>query len=66
MILGEALSVLHRIDRAEAEIVPSHQKIIGMRNVLVHGYSIVDAEVVWAAANINVPALIGVLSARVE
>jgi uncharacterized protein with HEPN domain len=33
------------------------QKIIGMRNVLIHGYFAIDTDVVWDAAVRDVPAL---------
>ena len=32
-------------------------KMIGMRNVLVHGYFDVDTDIVWNAATRDVPAL---------
>jgi uncharacterized protein with HEPN domain len=32
-------------------------RIIGMRNVLVHGYFDIDTDVVWDAARRDVPAL---------
>lgn len=38
-------------------------KIIGMRNVLVHGYAQVDSSIVWAAATLDVSELIPVLEA---
>ena len=31
--------------------------IVGMRNVLVHGYFDIDADIVWEAARRDVPAL---------
>jgi uncharacterized protein with HEPN domain len=31
--------------------------IVGMRNVLVHGYFDIDADIVWVAARRDVPAL---------
>ena len=42
--------------RALAPGIP-WQKIVGMRNVLVHGYFEIDADVVWEAATRDVPAL---------
>jgi uncharacterized protein with HEPN domain len=55
-IIGEAARGLPDDVRARAPEIP-WPKIIGMRNVLVHGYFHVDAEIVWNAAVRDVPAL---------
>ncbi|MEE3849117.1 HepT-like ribonuclease domain-containing protein [Gordonia sp. LSe1-13] len=60
-IVGEALRNLRRIDESLAERVPHVHKIIGMRNIFVHGYAAVDSTTVWTAATRDVPALIPVL-----
>ncbi|MGD0694468.1 MAG: DUF86 domain-containing protein [Terriglobia bacterium] len=54
--LGEAASALPEGVRALAPEIPWH-KIIGMRNVLVHGYFEIDTDIVWDAATRDVPAL---------
>ena len=41
--------------------IPAVHRIIGMRNVLVHGYAAVDGATVWTAATTDVPALIPLL-----
>ncbi len=55
-IIGEAARMLPDEVRGLALDIP-WPKIIGMRNVLVHGYFQVDAEIVWDAAVRDVPAL---------
>jgi uncharacterized protein with HEPN domain len=55
-IIGEAARGLPQDVRTLAPEVP-WQKIIGMRNVLVHGYFEIDTDVVWNAATRDVPAL---------
>ena len=55
-IIGEAAKGLPEDVRALAPDVPWH-KIIGMRNVLVHGYFEIDTDIVWDAATRDVPAL---------
>lgn len=55
-IIGEAAKALPEGVRILAPAVPWH-KIIGMRNVLVHGYFEIDADLVWDAATRDVPAL---------
>jgi len=57
MIIGEALTNLRRIGPATADRIPDLARIIGMRNVLAHGYAVVVDEVVWQAASMRVPAL---------
>ncbi len=41
--------------RALAPEIPWH-KIVGMRNVLVHGYFDIDTDIVWDAATRDLPA----------
>ena len=55
-IIGEATRALPEEVRTRAPEVP-WSKIIGMRNVLVHGYFEVDTDIVWNAATRDVPAL---------
>jgi uncharacterized protein with HEPN domain len=55
-IIGEAARALPQHVRALAPDVP-WQKIIGMRNVLVHGYFEIDTDIVWDAATRDIPAL---------
>ena len=53
-IIGEAARALPEHVRALAPEIP-WQEIIGMRNVLVHGYFEIDTDVVWNAATRDVP-----------
>jgi uncharacterized protein with HEPN domain len=55
-ILGEAAAGLPEGVRDLAPDVP-WPAIVGMRNVLVHGYFDIDADIVWEAARRDVPAL---------
>jgi uncharacterized protein with HEPN domain len=55
-IIGEAARGLPDAVRALAPDVPWSQ-IIGMRNVLVHGYFAIDTDIVWLAVTRDVPAL---------
>ena len=55
-ILGEAAAGLPQEVRDLAPDVP-WPSIVGMRNVLVHGYFDIDADIVWEAARRDVPAL---------
>lgn len=60
-LVGEALNNLRKAAPELAERVPDLHKIIGMRNVLVHGYTEVNNTIVWLAATQAVPQLIPVL-----
>jgi len=55
-IIGEAARSLPEEVRATAPEI-EWPKIIGMRNVLVHGYFEIDTEIVWQAASRDIPAL---------
>jgi uncharacterized protein with HEPN domain len=55
-IIGEAARALPDEVRALAPDIP-WPKIIGMRNVLVHGYFDIDSDIVWDAASRDVPAI---------
>lgn len=55
-IIGEAVRALPEDVRALAPEVPWNN-IVGMRNVLVHGYFEIDTDIVWDAATRDVGAL---------
>lgn len=44
------MSVLRKLDPQTADRVPNAHKMIGMRNILIHGYAQVNDETVWRAA----------------
>ncbi len=48
-IIGEALNRIKKIDEAILSEISQHHRIIGFRNILIHGYDIVDDEIVWDA-----------------
>ncbi|MGQ3683778.1 MAG: HepT-like ribonuclease domain-containing protein [Candidatus Loosdrechtia sp.] len=48
-IIGEALNRIKRIDEELLERVSEHYRIIGFRNILIHGYDIIDEMIVWKA-----------------
>jgi uncharacterized protein with HEPN domain len=55
-IIGEAARALPEDVRALAPEVP-WQKIIGMRDILVHGYFEIDTDIVWDAVARDIPVL---------
>jgi uncharacterized protein with HEPN domain len=55
--VGEALNRLSREEPELAERTPDVARIVGFRNVLAHGYDVVDDEVVWDAVTTDLPEL---------
>lgn len=53
--VGEALNRLSQVDPDTAAGLSDVPKIVGLRNVLVHGYRIVDDDIVWRIVAGNVP-----------
>jgi len=64
-IIGEAARRLPEEIRNLAPDIPWH-KIIGMRNILVHGYFEIDLDVVWDAVQQDVPPLKPAVEALLE
>ena len=56
-IIGEALNKLNRIDPDTASSVSNYKRIIAFRNILIHGYALVDDRVVWDVVQENLPIL---------
>lgn len=57
-IIGEAMKRLANLDPAAASSIGDHRQIIAFRNVLIHGYDLVDHELVWSTIENQVPALL--------
>lgn len=57
-IAGEAMSVLRKEDSETAERVPGVHRIVGMRNVLIHGYAEINDLTVWRTATGDLNALV--------
>ena len=46
-VIGEALYRLRNVDDSVFEQIQHGHRIIGTRNLLAHGYDIVDYEILW-------------------
>lgn len=57
-ILGEALVRLRDIDDEWVDRIPDARRIIGFRNVLVHGYDVIADDRIWDAIQTNLPGLL--------
>ena len=56
-IVGEALSQLARLDDELASKIPDLSDIVGLRNILVHGYAKVNLDRLWRVLHEDVPTL---------
>lgn len=56
-IVGEALVRLRRDHGDLADHIPDIHKIIGRRNVLAHGYDILEHEILWDIVVNKIPVL---------
>lgn len=56
-IIGEAMRRLSRDDPQTAARVTSHQQIVAFRNLLIHGYDLIDDEKVWNVIENDLPRL---------
>lgn len=57
-IIGEALNRITYTDNELLEKISEHHRIIGFRNILIHGYDIVDETIVWQAVTNHLPILV--------
>src|SRR3989304_7181068 len=57
-IIGEALNRIKNTDNELLENISEHHRIIGFRNILIHGYDVVDEGIVWKAITQHLPILV--------
>jgi uncharacterized protein with HEPN domain len=65
-IIGEALGQLAKLDPALAAQVPRLAQIVAFRNVLIHGYAVVNHETVWNVVQDALPELVASLQRLLE
>ena len=58
-IIGEALNRLVKAEPDVAGQITHYKRIISFRNILIHGYDIVEDPVVWDVATRDLPELYG-------
>lgn len=57
-IIGEAMNRLHRLDETAFTKIANGHRIIGTRNILAHGYDIIDHRILWDAFQQDIPKLL--------
>lgn len=60
--IGEALSRLARVDSRVAESLGEYPQIIAFRNVIVHGYDIIEHPIVWGIIQNEVSPLLAAVN----
>ena len=65
IVMGEAVKRLSREYRAEHPDIPWNL-MAGMRDVLIHGYDIVNLKEVWNTINVDLPQVLPQLEALVS
>lgn len=64
-IMGEAANRVSQATRQKTPEIPWPQ-IIGMRNRLIHGYDVIDFDLLWDTVTNDLPTLIAALQKIVE
>jgi uncharacterized protein with HEPN domain len=54
-IVGESLNLAIQSDESLRASLPEYQRVIGMRNQLIHGYADVSDIAVWGAVSMSLP-----------
>ncbi len=52
-IIGEAINRLSKCDQSVIGELPEAPRIVAFRNILIHGYDVVNNHVVWDVIGIN-------------
>ena len=57
MIIGEALNQADKIDPDISDRISAFRQIVNLRNVIVHGYAIIENETIWGILQNDLPIL---------
>lgn len=62
-IIGEAVNRLAQHDPDTAGRITKHRRIVDFRNLLTHGYDLIDHRIVWSTIDEEVPVLLAEVEA---
>lgn len=65
-IIGEAVRRLEKDDPDTAARIADYRRIIAFRNVLIHGYDVIDPAIVWSAISDDLAPLLRDVQALLE
>ena len=65
-IIGEAMGQLAKLDPVLARRIPDMRDNIAFRNILIHGYAVVEHDQVWRIAQTSLPSLRAVVAALLD
>lgn len=65
-IIGEAFNRIKKIDINLLDKIDNWKEIIGFRNVISHGYDVVEDEIVWDSVQNDIPILIKQLNLLIQ
>jgi uncharacterized protein with HEPN domain len=60
-IIDEALNRIKGIDPGLLDHIDNWREIIGFRNVIAHGYDVIENEIVWGSVKEDIPVLLAQL-----
>jgi uncharacterized protein with HEPN domain len=65
-IVGEALNRVSRIDEELFDSIGDARKIVGFRNIIAHGYDILESHIIWSAVSENLPQLVTEIQSKLK
>ena len=57
-LIGEALNRISQTDKEVLSNISEHHRIIAFRNILIHGYDVIDEAIVYNAVKNHLPILV--------
>jgi uncharacterized protein with HEPN domain len=57
-IIGEAINRMRKIEPSTIDNIPNARRIIAFRNILIHGYDVVENTIVWEVVQNNLMPLL--------